>query len=156
MSDGNIMMISGSQDSKLRIWKIREVGVTEDSTSIESIQGEAYDVDDNEDDEEEDGKNSPMEDEESNVDARVKFAVTQKNSSGSSNIMYAIYLEAICVGHEDWVTSVQWIETDTTRNPSFISTSMDRNIIIWCVHLYLIIVHTSQSIVSSIYCFQTT
>ena len=150
MSDGNIMMISGSQDCKLRIWKIREINTTEDTTNIlENLQVEDYSKEeDNEDDDDDDDIEGtlPIEEEESNVDARIKFTVghqTVSNSASSGNSssnssssngdynIYAIYLEAICVGHEDWVTSVQWIETDTTRSPCFISTSMDRNIIIW-------------------------
>ncbi len=141
LSDGNIMMISGSQDCKIRLWRVSEIASASDvintidnDNATMLNDGDGADDDDDDDDDEGDAeKNAPVEEEESNLDARIKFAVTNgsSSSSSSSDRAYAVYMEAICVGHEDWVTSVQWVETDTEEDLCFISTSMDRNIIIW-------------------------
>ena len=62
-------------------------------------------------------------------------------SQYNSPKVVSVFLEALLVGHEDWVTSVHWMTTqphDNSNNTTgfshhyrLFSTSMDRNMILW-------------------------
>ena len=90
-------------------------------------------------------------------EARLNFKIasqSQSNNSASHSSVYnmhSIYLEALLVGHEDWITSVHWMLVFPNRSSSssssstssasashieesqlrLFSTSMDRNMVIW-------------------------
>ena len=139
MKNGDIFLVSGSQDCKLRIWRltVERRGATETSmkvgeTELTEEEMRAEENTGNDDIEEyiEDGKGlsgveglMPSTDE--STEARLLF--------GTHNQVVAIYLEALCLGHEDWVSSCQWLSTDSDNDamqketlPCLVSTSMDR------------------------------
>lgn len=150
---------SGSQDTKIRVWRLetnpnssvsstvyRSQGAdscnvsTVDSVSIGSevniINLEYDELEDCEDAEKSSAATS-MNDYQDEIknEARLNF----KSSDGKLN--YAIYLEALLIGHEDWITSVSWMSSHndnmivTNQLPpismQLFSTSMDRNMCIW-------------------------
>jgi elongator complex protein 2 len=74
---------------------------------------------------------APVDEEESLSEARLQF-------SGEQGVSYAVFLDALLVGHEDWVTSLHWMSAPSEifgANPPaplrLFSTSMDRNMVIW-------------------------
>ena len=126
----------------------------------------AQDSEDDNDDEEEDqgietaNKINIIEDENDDVnmknDAKLNFKIishinattdptsTTTTTNNNGYMMHSIYLDALLLGHEDWVTSVHWMllsphqsmtrSTSTNINENQIrlfSTSMDRNMVIW-------------------------
>ena len=133
----SLFLASGSQDSKIRVWNVKAItsgtgGAMTVPTAAEStdlaaeldaesdaVEGEVI-VESNED--------------ETECEARLQFAV--------GGGQYAVLLESLLVGHEDWITSVQWMPplpaesessstADSTMEYRLFSTSMDRNMVIW-------------------------
>jgi elongator complex protein 2 len=124
---------SGSQDTKIRIWKIYEQGTvsntaddlgTNESKTFEEVEG----VDDEEeegeevDDENAVAKTAPIEDLNDTVSAEARFSFV------AGGKLFLVFLESLLVGHEDWVTSIHWL---SDQKMSLFSTSMDRNMVIW-------------------------
>jgi elongator complex protein 2 len=123
-------LASGSQDSKIRVWNIKAMSASAVSSAAaalaavdlsaeldvenEAVEGEVI-VESNED--------------ETESEARLLFS--------AGGVQYAVLLESLLVGHEDWVTSVQWMPSGTSSTPEgaieyrLFSTSMDRNMVIW-------------------------
>jgi elongator complex protein 2 len=66
---------------------------------------------------------------ETESEARLMFS--------AGGVQYAVLLESLLVGHEDWVTSVHWMPAAVGSSPEdaieyrLFSTSMDRNMVIW-------------------------
>jgi WD40 repeat protein len=192
----SIMLASGSQDSKIRLWRIDRLGrktLTSDGTEVgtgsgaeaipeDTLLGSSMDdgsegsSSDEEGDEEEQGGSGgegsggasgavKEDEEEDSGEARCAFTVlattTTTSASASSGtdpsvppsagVRYAVYLEALLVGHEDWVTAVQFTYGNTNSSDGsctiissdgstgkvdgcmlrLFSTSMDRNMLIW-------------------------
>ncbi len=151
------LLASGSKDFKTRVWRFeretRGVGVAEATR----IQPDAEEEDGAEDDgesivEEADAaKISLVESEEESrtSEARLHFTVSPLMSDSSRctpALSFSVYLETLLVGHEDWVTSVQWLpdsmvaplagENAPLQGPQgrrcyLFTTSMDRNMILW-------------------------
>lgn len=125
----NKFIASGSQDTKIRIWKISEQGQvdapTEESKISTSTGLDGLDEDEDEDEEGEEGDenqgkaSAPLEDEELSSEARFSFIVDKR--------LFFVYLESLLVGHEDWVTTIHWMPNKV----QLFSTSMDRNMVIW-------------------------
>lgn len=127
LTQDGILFASGSQDGKIRLWRVTA------SASMEQreLMVEAGDLQEMENDQEEDEAveegvegQDVLVTEESTGEARLVFQL--------SDLKFAVHLEALLIGHEDWVTSVHWlprIEGSSTQ-PIF-STSMDRNMIVW-------------------------
>jgi elongator complex protein 2 len=122
-------LASGSQDNKIRIWKITEHQSSQSEIPVvESKEQPLTGDEDDEEEEEEDGEESkkmadPIEDlnDLSSAEARFSFILGDK--------VYRVFLESLLVGHEDWVTNIHWL-ADNKRLQLF-STSMDRNMVIW-------------------------
>eukprot|EP01041_Mallomonas_annulata_P005040 gene5040-10098_t len=123
----SFLIASGSQDSKIRLWKIAPTR----SSIVIPIVNSASILEDDEDELEEGDDDGDAQGilpvEETVGDFRASF-----ETSGST---WAISLEAILVGHEDWVTSVHWLPSKdaAVSNDSLrlFSTSMDRNMVLW-------------------------
>lgn len=135
VDDDTVLIASGSQDSKVRIWRISREFKNSDSipstTAVEVSKVGDIDVEDDAND----GDNIDAEEgavqlvqEENSSEARIVFE--------SLNSVYSIFFDALLLGHEDWVTSVGWLPnlhaTEKNKNSfSLFSCSMDRNMIIW-------------------------
>ena len=188
MDDHTIMIASGSQDSKIRLWRIvlstpvalaaagssgssRTGGLSATTPVLAEYNHSNVEEDDEEDDVVLDAPDYAVElcPDESLSEARLMFDIRDNNTpwsdgtgnsspgsgssgSGSSNgggsvstgsvRSCSIFLEALLLGHEDWVTSVHWMKkptssvitsTATTTSGCYrlFSTSMDRNMVIW-------------------------
>lgn len=154
----NLYFASGSQDSKIRIWKIIPSTVfLENETKTQSQTQTQYqdsdEIEDEEDEAEEDeGKEQSSKSaagvvsEENTGEARCAFMASQVSNFASSDstpstelILYSVTLETLLVGHEDWVTSLRWMAPNTSIQQSqsnelslrLFSTSMDRNMVVW-------------------------
>jgi elongator complex protein 2 len=119
-----VTLISGAQDSKIRIWKLFARPVME-----ESIKTVTETVNQYEDEEEEDLLDAQEDavilgQEEILSEARLQFL-------SPSHHHWEVFLDALLVGHEDWVTSVSLIQDPANNTMRIYSTSMDRNMIIW-------------------------
>lgn len=136
VDENTVLIATGSQDSKIRVWRIsREFKKTDLSNSnIVAVAVSKANDDDIEDDANE-GDNIDAEEgavqlvqDEITTEARIVFE--------SQTSVYSVFFDALLLGHEDWVTSVGWLtnypQTIDKRNTfSLFSSSMDRNMIIW-------------------------
>jgi elongator complex protein 2 len=143
VDNSNILLASGSQDSKIRVWGISISPKSPlNSNANVSLSDSSIPLSNNDDDE--DGDNIIDEGavqilpEEIVGEARLVFEI--------QNLVYSIFFNAILFGHEEWVTSVNWMKKATSINSNsntseiaLFSTSMDRNMIIWKVSIYIYI-----------------
>ena len=119
LTERGLLVASGSQDAKIRLWQVSTSHSTEGvSTLLELVETQHLEE---EDEVEEEGADLIVE--ESSGEARVVFQV--------SKTVFSISLEALLIGHEDWVTSVHFLPFPVAGIRPLVSTSMDRNIIIW-------------------------
>lgn len=130
---------SGSQDNKIRIWKIVSRPITAANAVIDTSVDRAVvatvdeDEDEDEDGDEGTGKGaqaqpSALEEDLQDSEARLSF------TNASRTILFQVYLESLLLGHEDWVTSVTWLPTTASTaatDLALFSTSMDRNMVVW-------------------------
>ena len=159
-SQKSLFIASGSQDCKVRIWRVELIS---SNISNDEKSGPEHDVEDlvpNEEDDEVDefaapeksesmpGNHAGCEEEES-AEARLHFTALTRNSGTSHQTAnrYAVFLEALLVGHEDWVTNINWVprcklaSAPENINKSMdefrlYSASMDRNMVLWCPDLH--------------------
>ena len=151
--DGDLYFASGAQDSKIRIWKITasllsDTSQTDGGVATVSAIEEVDDEDEDEGDEEGEGQSKasgvPLSvSEETTGEARCAFVGTAISADGAGkrvSFLYAVALETLLVGHEDWVSSLHWIlKRPSVAQPlapactrlRLFSTSMDRNMVIW-------------------------
>eukprot|EP01038_Epipyxis_sp_PR26KG_P004240 gene4240-6019_t len=161
VDEKTLMLASGSKDAKIRVWKIKSyIDTSGDSTikdmneidaqetaqstiipitvngpnAFDSVdQDEGDDIDDESNHKEVFSADADEEDILSNSEARLQFLVY--------DVRYSVYLESVLIGHEDWITSVNWFQpivsnSDNVANNQvdelrLFSTSMDRNMVIW-------------------------
>lgn len=66
-------------------------------------------------------------------DDSLQYSAAYSSAYGR-NLVYAVQFDALLLGHEDWVTSLQWAgfaeDTDDNRT-TLISASMDNTVILW-------------------------
>ena len=167
-----VYLASGSQDAKIRLWRVSGTAVANNSSlplGLVAVSNGGTFVFDNlknnligddvvedevgEDDDCEEGESAtvPVDDDERGDDARCQF--TRRDGQ----FLYSVYLEALLIGHEEWVTSVQWVVDDAPATDDedrrdatqcrsgsaelkLFSTSMVRMIL--CYHLIIIISKT--------------
>ena len=107
-----LLLSSGSKDAKIRIWRLHNSSrqsIASNSVDLQQINGyNKSKIEDEEEEEEEvDEIDAPegavmLEPDESLSEARLIF----DTPSGS---VCSVFLEALLIGHEDWVTSVHWM-----------------------------------------------
>lgn len=160
-------LASGSKDSKIRIWRVdsrchqlpdhSESHTVSTVTPIGDSAGNILDenADDGVEEEEEDDegveggatKQPQVDEDEGRSEARLHFKTSIDPSNPKNILSVSVFLEALLVGHEDWVTSVQFMNPIQLSEPSpvsrpgtssssvsdlsLFSTSMDRNMVIW-------------------------
>lgn len=117
------LLASGSQDGKIRLWKISLVAGKAISAG-DLLPALTNEEDDEEDVGEEEITEVPFDESEEGCLACFPCA---------GNCHGTVSLEALLVGHEDWVTSVRWFPVSGEKSLSrrLFSTSMDRNMILW-------------------------
>lgn len=118
-----IYMATGSQDNKIRLWRI--CAGTDAPTATAAAFQEPTAEDEEEDEAEEGQEIAPAvfdeDDDKHRHEARCQFTADGRG--------YLVFLEALLVGHDDWVTAVHWMPCSSTLR--LFSTSMDRNMVIW-------------------------
>ena len=120
------LLASGSQDNKIRLWKF----VIRSIDASEGLRDDALDLDknddgDNNDDDEDDDDNALLELEEEG-ESRLEVV--------SNTTVTSVFLEALLLGHEAAVTSVEWHPNPLPiygQESLLISSSMDRLILLW-------------------------
>jgi elongator complex protein 2 len=135
------LIASGSKDFKVRVWKFQcvigsSINVTHASLASTNIDDDEDEVnlEDNKDDKE---VSSPIVDDEvlNANEARLTFTTDRSSFTftDTASMQYSVHLETLLQGHEDWISSVHWLPTLTCSSSKvyLISTSMDRNIILW-------------------------
>ncbi|KAI8390089.1 WD40-repeat-containing domain protein [Blakeslea trispora] len=121
--DGDLMLASASQDKYIRLWKISTyVPPTAVKSTAETSLANV-----SEDDLSEALKKSELEDEQLSTKAHL-ITVNEKE--------YSLMFEALLMGHDDWVFSVEWqrpyLESGNLVQPMrLISASIDKSMMIW-------------------------
>lgn len=107
-----LLLASGSKDAKIRIWRISlspqsSISISTDLQQLDKFK--ELDIADEDKDEEEDALDAQdgaidIEPDESLSEARLMFVTP-------SGFVCSVFLEALLVGHEDWVSSVHWMDS---------------------------------------------
>jgi elongator complex protein 2 len=125
-----MVLASGSQDAKIRLWKWVTTTVTEKDTQQKALPSrvstEGSEQDDTSDDDEDEDADA---DDEEMVEGEARLEIFHGN-----NQLTSVYLEALLIGHEEMVTSVAWHPNPQPiyqQDLILISGSMDRTIFIW-------------------------
>lgn len=142
LSEKITFIASASQDNKIRIWKFQQTNSSsffpKNDTVIASVDATSEDDEDEGEDIVEEGEGNPtsdlviIQDESANLssEARLHFI-----GDDDQTILFLVFLDALLIGHEDWVTSVDWMYvpdlSPNGENAKLFSTSMDRNMVIW-------------------------
>jgi elongator complex protein 2 len=122
----SIVLASGSQDARIRLWKFT---TTETGTSgFNAFQGDAVQSADMHGEEVIDDFEELPPHEDENEDGESRLDIFHGNHVSS------VTLEALLYGHEEAVTSVSWHPNPSTiygQEHVLISSSMDRSILFW-------------------------
>ena len=137
------LVATGSKDFKIRVWRFqaKRVAAIAVAESPVSMLASVIDVDDADADGEDlQGDEDALAVAVDNDDlvglheARMTFMLPTGTNTDEGLMSCSIFLETLLVGHEDWVTSVNWLAPtggDPQAPPQLFSTSMDRNMILW-------------------------
>lgn len=128
------ILASSGHDAKIRLWKFSSL-ISADTTimpvnngvAVMSSIGEEDIVSEVDDENDEDEANiDDLEEEE----GEARLVIQHDLSSGYSTT--AVSLEALLLGHEEGVTSLNWRRSkQQTDKPCLLSSSMDRTILLW-------------------------
>lgn len=123
-----ILVATSSQDSKVRLWRLVRSSISQSDLAISSSSTQIFleleDQQDGDAEESIDVEEGTMELDNEAIESEARLVFLTKSSS------WSVYLDALLVGHEDWVTSVTFFPTNSDSVMLF-STSMDRNFILW-------------------------
>lgn len=143
IGDNTTLLASGSKDFRTRVWRFVTRSCRENGQPrLEKYHDEATNDDNDDDgddimDEEGAGNALAVIDTEDNQAAEARLRFT------AGALSCEVFLETLLVGHEDWVTSVQWLpERFSQQLPTatglgdarvchLFTASMDRNMILW-------------------------
>ncbi|ORX89886.1 WD40 repeat-like protein [Basidiobolus meristosporus CBS 931.73] len=120
-----LMLASGSQDRYIRLWRIVE------SSQIEKDEHNSGDFTKDM----LDSLNEAMS-KDGAVQLSTKAHIIEVGSNEMEKKRYTVMLEALLIGHEDWVYSVDWAPATEkngtyTQPPVLLSASADKSMMIW-------------------------
>jgi elongator complex protein 2 len=128
LKDSKMLLASASQDRYIRLWAITpesfspvfSAGTHPDSESTDlTTTKSSYDA-------------SVKAQSTSLAASLMRFAPRPRFSSPLSSVTYQATLEALLIGHEDWVHSVAWKPSSNVDDvPCLLSASMDRTMALW-------------------------
>lgn len=149
-----LLLASASQDCKIRLWKLVPGWLSQGGGLIEEtvVAHDEGEEDNDEGEELEDasemgtqsgarraGTDPTLADADMDEECRL-LLLSSSCRRGEPGTVLRCYLESLLVGHEDWVTAVAFLppaKTPFQRSssvlPQLLSTSMDRNMVIWAV-----------------------
>jgi hypothetical protein len=159
-SRNSLLVASGSQDCKVRVWRVDCATVAASSSAVAVVaDGDTAVVEEEEDEEEDDAEDGDGQSSKKGKKSSATIAPTDEDDAQSAEarlvfqlpslgVSYSIFLETLLVGHEDWVTTVHWLprlgistnscsiaspaaEYKHTEEFRLYSASMDRNMVIW-------------------------
>lgn len=118
IAPGEVLLASGSQDHYIRLWRVSRRIRSDDELATPAANGDEMD--------ELDAALAAVEDE---AELRVKahdFSVDGEGDFSCAN-------EAVLLGHDAWVTGLNWAPADETGSPrlELLSASADRSMILW-------------------------
>lgn len=102
--NGDILLASASQDKYIRLWRIHQ------GTELPSLSAAASDP------------------------ALGAFGRTLSNKPyfiGDGKDRYSITFEALLIGHDDWIYTVDWQPASSSSYPRLLSASADNSIAVW-------------------------
>jgi len=132
LSSDNYMLASGSQDFKIRLWKMTTSTATTTNVNTGAIVEESnsfqVEVDSDDDKQNVDKEDDEYEEHESRMEILWR--------ANGKSMRTSVSLEALLLGHEGPVTAVQWYNPfnkhGTSKEPLvLLSSSMDRSILLW-------------------------
>lgn len=114
VENNSLLLASGSKDTKIRLWRLAfsPRSSIPHGAELEVVNLDKFNLNDEDYDEDDEGiLDAPegvvtLEPDESLSEARLIFAAP----CGSE---CSVFLEALLIGHEDWVTSVHWMMPDS-------------------------------------------
>lgn len=119
VDDRTLLLASGSKDSKIRIWRVVLSPISSklltELNDFKSLRLDEEDEEEEEDAIEADGA-VELDPDESLSEARLIFE--------TPSCLVSVFLEALLVGHEDWVTSVHWMDSDGKKSAIMNKTEM--------------------------------
>jgi elongator complex protein 2 len=115
--DGDVLLASAAQDNYIRLWRI--------TTDLEKVSAAAAAV-------AAASAATAAGDDESGVERDDMYKVKARRFK-VGGVNYALTLESVLAGHEDWVQCVCWppVSADGRQPLALLSASMDRTMMIW-------------------------
>ncbi|KAF9192097.1 Elongator subunit elp2 [Haplosporangium sp. Z 11] len=131
LQDGDLLLASGSQDKYIRIWRISAVDETQDKKDEESSKAgtEAALTQDMLKSLEEMSKSGTQ------LSTKAHIIDVLQDSSAETK-RYSVIFEALLLGHEDWVYTINW-QPAMLKNSKYyqpmclLSASTDKSMMIW-------------------------
>eukprot|EP01125_Pyxidicula_operculata_P019929 TRINITY_DN725_c1_g2_i1.p1 TRINITY_DN725_c1_g2~~TRINITY_DN725_c1_g2_i1.p1 ORF type:complete len:903 (-),score=225.84 TRINITY_DN725_c1_g2_i1:8-2644(-) len=133
-----LMLASGGQDKRIRLWKVTQLGSNEAPPNTETgvhfldqlaakmaKEGDNIDI------------SQILAHHQSDHVINIKSTTVTDGKEESSNVRFNIVLESVLIGHDEWVHSVRWAPKELKEGGSavqpqrLISSSMDKTIVIW-------------------------
>lgn len=124
-----LLLASGSKDTKIRLWRVVFTPRTSTASCTESFTNDfnrfnihMNENEEEEEDDEDDGTDNKegiieLEPDESLSEARLMF------NTPCGKMECSIFLDALLIGHEDWVTSVHWMTSHSCSDSDINSSS---------------------------------
>lgn len=122
-----LILASGSQDSTIRLWNI-EIWYKQDTSNNNSTQVDIL-TDDLLDAFEE--SLGDLGDEEGGKQISLKRHILTVKADYTRSQRYSVTFDALLIGHDAGVTSLQWRPHTTPATPYLASTSTDSSVIVW-------------------------
>ncbi|TEB30200.1 WD40 repeat-like protein [Coprinellus micaceus] len=117
-----LVLASGSQDGTIRLWNIDPLSLT--PASQESTEDDLLDAF-------EASLGEVGEGEEGGKQISLKRHILTVKSSAGGSQQFSVLFDALLVGHEAGITSIQWRPGTPISTPILLSTSVDSSIILW-------------------------
>jgi hypothetical protein len=157
LNKNTLMIGSGSQDCKIRLWRLTaRKQIHKSSSSLPTKQSNLSNIENRvenkvanhvigtllEDDLEEEKKTEKkqIENKKHNTEENFKiknFVINEDENDEPriqfltpENILFSIFLDSVLIGHEDWVTSVHWLpllKNENNKNNNFINNKNNNN-----------------------------
>ncbi|GAA6028373.1 hypothetical protein JCM8097_007000 [Rhodosporidiobolus ruineniae] len=140
VSPGEVLLASGSQDNYIRLWRFSRVPISSSSAVADSSSATVGPSSSTATLDPLDELDRTLAEAEAALggggeeELRVKaHDFTVPAADGSETVTFSCASEAVLLGHDAWVTGLNWAPLSSTSPPSLrlLSTSADRSLILW-------------------------